>query len=115
MTPTPEIVKVAYAYLNETPPFVEWNLPSEDDMKFEVLHGPDVHGRIYPSYGSGYVLGVAEHKHEHTASLMVTVAHEMVHLHLHQIKFRGWKNHGPTFRALAAEVCSAHGFDPGQF
>ena len=117
MTPTVDILKAAYAYLNETPPFNEWNLPDDDDVVFEIWTGTDWHGGCHPPYGNraGYTIGISATTHSHTVSLISSTAHEMVHVHLHKIKYRGWKNHGPAFKALAKEVCDAHGFDPGQF
>lgn len=114
---TPTVLQAAYAYLNETAPFGGWNLPDAEDVVFEVLGGGDVHGKVHPDYGAPgrFLLGISAQHHSHTDSLMVTMSHEMVHMHLRQMKYRGWKAHGKVFKALAQEVSTIHGYDPGQF
>ncbi len=117
LTLTPQALHSAYSYLAATKPFCDWSLPATDSISFEVVSGIAVHGYVQESEkrGGPLTLGISEEANQHTLTLMMTIAHEMVHLHLKQIQFRGWKNHGPRFRAIAAEVCAAHGFDPGPF
>lgn len=117
MTLTPEILRAAYAYLHETAPFRGWNLPHAEDVVFGVLSGWRVHGSCKPPCHSrnAYVIKISEQSHGHTASLLATMAHEMVHAHMHESSIVGWNKHGPGFHALAAEVCVEHGFDLGQF
>ena len=114
---TPEIVKGAYAYLSETPPFHDWHLPDADDMKFIISGAGKTYGRChYPPTRMGgrmYVIEISQSYHKHSVTLLNTVAHEMIHVHMN-ITGMG-RNHGKVFKLLAKEVCDAHGFDIGQF
>lgn len=119
---TPEILRAAYAYLAETPPFCEWNLPDADDVTFKVTGAQCPYG-ICKTFGKSwnvdnhrYEIHVSGRSHTQTDSLFVTMAHEMVHVHQRQNRInRTKRTHGPDFKALAAEVCAEHGFDLGQF
>lgn len=117
---TPEILRGAYAYLVETPPFCEWNLPDAEDVTFTVTGTRNPYG-LCRTTGTEWgkhtfeikISGVA---HTQTDTLLVTMAHEMVHVHQrHNCINRSKRSHGADFKALAAEVCAAHGFDLGQF
>jgi SprT-like family len=112
---TPEIIRAAYAYLAETPPFLNWHMPDAEDVKFTVIGAGKFYGRCaYPATeGVPYQIDISKAYHTHTATLMKTIAHEMVHVHMAQAQM-GW-GHGKTFKALAKEVCDAHGFDIGHF
>jgi hypothetical protein len=111
---TREMLAAAYDLLELTEPFCRWNLPSSDEIKFEVtghkgrqgecvINGPDMHVRI------------STHHIGRIASLMETMAHEMVHLHTYVAGITEKDPHGPGFRKLALQVCRVHGFDPKQF
>ena len=114
---TPAILELAYAYLAETPPFRKWNLPPVEDVKFTVTQSVNRHGRCISYEGSEYEIEISAKTHNHTNSLMETMAHEMVHVHERQTGMRknGQRHHTKVFIALAKEVCDAHGFDSGQF
>lgn len=114
---TQEILRAAYNYLLETPPFNEWNLPDAEDVEFVVVKTDELHGLCAKPEKDRkfFTMGLSENKHKHTTSVMITMAHEMVHMHLSKIKYRGWRNHGDAFKKVAKEVCEYHGFDPGQF
>jgi hypothetical protein len=117
---TKDVLRAAYAYLAETEPFVGWNLPDAEDVEFKVTQKSRVQGEMH-TYVVGdnafkFRIDVSDIKHNHTFSLMMTMAHEMVHVHQRRncINLTA-KAHGQDFMVLAAEVCAAHGFDPGQF
>src|SRR5579863_3475826 len=114
---TPDILRGAYEYLAETPPFREWNLPPAEDVKFTVTQNIARHGRCITYLAGNYEIEISAKNHKHTYSLMSTMAHEMVHVHERQTGMRknGQIHHNKVFVALAKEVCDAHGFDPGQF
>jgi hypothetical protein len=114
---TPDILRAAYEYLAETGPFSRWNLPHAEDVRFQVTRSNNVHGSCSPpcERRPHYVFALSARRHSHTSSIMVTMAHEMVHAHMFESRLGDWRAHGDTFNALAKEVCDAHGFDPGQF
>lgn len=117
---TPEILAAAYDFLRATPPFIRWNLPEPEDIKFRTSRHPKSAGKYVwdPNDKSHYIIasvrGIG-----HTDSLMKFMAHEMIHLHL---RIMGWESkgvsseiHNVAFCKLAAQVCRWHGFDPKAF
>jgi hypothetical protein len=112
---TPDILRAAYAYLAETPPFDGWHMPDAEDVKFEVIGGGGYNGWCeFPWKATGqFRIQISGKYHKHSVSTLRTVAHEMVHVHMFRTKMG--MRHGKVFKALAAEVCAAHGFDPGEF
>jgi len=121
---TPEIIRAAYDYLSETEPFNKWNLPNGEDIVFRVTKPAKwtgktmgcTHCTIHEGDRCSFILDISGTHHHHTASLMLTMAHEMIHVHQrHNCINRGKKSHDATFKKYALEVCEIHGFDPGQF
>ena len=113
---TPAILEAAYAYLAETAPFNEWNLPDAEDVDFEVVRSRKRQGRCHNGEGSGrYKIEISERYCSHSNTLLLIMAHEMVHVHEFKNGLDHYWVHGKVFKALAKEVCDAHGFDPGQF
>ena len=116
-----DILRTAYAYLNETEPFVKWNLPDADDVDFSVKDSKKHAAKCHPpecTQSGRYLIEVAERHHEGTLNLMETMAHEMVHIHEFQAcipRTDGKHLHGKVFKAYAKQVCEAHGFDIAQF
>lgn len=116
MKVTPENARAAYAFLAETEPFVGWNLPDADDIRFFVEAHASHCGICNRYIPSGFSIGITDSRHWHSNSLLMTMAHEMIHVHEYQTGLRVTSTkHGKVFKALAKEVCDAHGFDPGQF
>lgn len=115
---TPDMLAGAYEFLRATPPFNKWRLPHADDVEFHVIRDAHCRGdyqhdktkdthriRISSRSGNGY-----------TASLLATVAHEMVHAAEHRYApDRRHGEHGARFKRMAARVCKFHGFDPKEF
>jgi hypothetical protein len=122
---TPEILRAAYNYLSETEPFNKWNLPDGEDIGFKVTKPAKGTGRAMgcthciihdPGDRCEFSIDISENHHHHTASLMLTLAHEMIHVHQrHNCVNRGKNSHDAAFKKYALEVCASHGFDPGQF
>jgi hypothetical protein len=113
---TPKILRAAYAYLSETPPFDGWNLPDAEDVDFEVIRNRKMQGCCHVDFDPPK-FKISALCHEHSNSLLATMGHEMIHLHQWQNGLKKKKHvwHNKTFWALAREVCAIHGFDPGQF
>lgn len=110
LTLYPKIIKAAYEYLCHTPPFSKWKLPPSDEIDFKVTRAKWVRG--YATGGTK--IGVSNLCVGRTDSLMAVVAHEMIHIHNHQLGFDDSK-HGPEFHKFARVVCKVHGFDPSLF
>lgn len=103
---TPALLEAAYELLRVTPPFKRWKLPHADDVEFHVSRHRDKFG----DYCDSCRMRVSANTNKELNTIIATVAHEMVHAHLHHIGFRSWETHGPRFNKLAAQVCRAHGW-----
>ena len=112
--PTPEMMAAAYDYLRTTPPFRRWKLPPSESVEFHVTRHLDRTGDCETGpAGNDPVIRISAALIGWTASLMATMAHEMVHIHLDRKGVRA--HHGADFRRCAAQVCRHHGFDPKLF
>lgn len=114
---TPEMLTAAYDYLRTTPPFNGWSLPEGDEVKFKV---GKFRGKFaaYQWDGKQHTITMSGAAIGHTCTLLETLAHEMIHLHLEDTgnESRGNENaHNAWFRKFAAQVCKYHGFDPKAF
>lgn len=110
---TPETLQAAYAFLAETPPFDKWNLPDAEEIKFKVARNPNMHG-WHDHLGGKHTIAISRPCVGSTMNLIVTMAHEMVHVREWQLKVRG-VHHGAAFKKLAHTVCKHHGFDHTMF
>lgn len=110
---TPDILRAAYEYLRATPPFRRWKLPPADEVEFHVTRHLDRTGDCETAGGHEPVIRISAALIGWTGSLMTTMAHEMVHVHLDRNGVRA--HHGADFRRCAAQVCRHHGFDPKMF
>ena len=111
---TPEILEAAYEYLRATPPFARWKLPPGDEVAFRVLVTRDICGQ-HRHDGKQHIIDVSTGRHEHTASLMITMAHEMVHLAQALRATETAGDHNREFQRLGRLVCRHHGFDSKEF
>ena len=111
---TPDMLRTAYDYLCETPPFCRWNLPDSDDVRFLVVGDPTLRG-WYKFDDARHVIAISRRCIGHTVNLIATMAHEMIHLHEQNAKACGRGEHSAAFNRWAAQVCKAHGFDPFLF
>ena len=111
---TPDMLHGAYEYLRTTPPFKGWRLPDADEVEFNITTSKDTMGshQTYTADNS-HIVSVSGTLVGHSLTLLVTVAHEMVHMR--QWRLRKRCDHGPEFVRLAARVCKYHGFDPRGF
>lgn len=110
---TPEMLRASYEYLRATPPFRRWGLPPADEIEFHVTRHKDKAGECESSGGQEPVIRISSQLIGWTQSLMETMAHEMIHLHLDRRGERA--SHGASFKRTAAQVCRRHGFDPKLF
>ena len=112
---TPETLAAAYDYLATTPPFNKWSLPDSDEIKFVVGRFRDTFATYqWDGKHSQHIITMSAVAIGQTTTLMQTLAHEMIHLHLEESKMesRGSTNtHNLWFRKFAAQVCKYHGWD----
>ena len=109
---TPELLAAGYDFLRETQPFRGWRLPPADDVGFHVIRAPG----FFADCGFENdvpVIRVSERKNGYTATVLATLAHEMIHVRQFRLGDSG--NHNALFHRLARSVCRAHGFDIRSF
>jgi len=110
---TPAILRAAYTFLRATPPFHCRDLPHGKDVEFRVSKGRDRMGAHF--YSDHHIITISSARVCHTTTLIVTMAHEMVHLAQAEDGTETKAEHNAAFRRLAKLVCRHHGFDPQEF
>lgn len=107
---TPEVLARTYDFLRATKPFRFWKLPPSDEVDFRVTNHRDRYGHHCPATArKPPLVAISKRRVGHTRTLIVTMAHEMVHFRAPSPR------HGPVFDRLARQVCKYHGFDPLEF
>jgi hypothetical protein len=106
---TPDILRAAYSFLVETPPFRRWKLPKPDTIKFRVVSLKDCYGQ-YEGAGKDHTIDISGARISHTDNLMKTLAHEIIHMRTHML--HKTVTHGAAFEKLKRRVCKQHGWDP---
>ena len=107
---TPEILAASYDYLCCTPPFDKWNMPSSEDVKFSVIKTKDRTAH-YCQRNGVHVIAVSSAYVGRHESLISSMAHEMVHLHMSQTCWNRRNPHDAAFQKFADQVCRIHEFD----
>lgn len=112
---TPEIVEAAYEVLRLTKPFNRWKLPDPDEIEFRAVKMTGQDQAYCVHDGKRHVIAIAINKHTSLHSLIPTLAHEMLHMHLDRAYPRDRAHHGKRFHRHADQICRHHTFDRGQF
>jgi len=108
----PAMLGAAYEFLRATPPFRRWKLPPGEAIEFHVTASQGLRGRCVNS-GDHQTIEISLRTIGHTHSLMMAMAHEMIHVRDNLAGIRA--HHGASFWRGAAQVCRYHGFDPKLF
>ena len=111
---TPAMLEAAYEYLRSTPPFRGWRLPHADDVEFRITDAIDYMG-LWEKNGVQHRISVSDRRVGHTKTLMVVMAHEMVHIRQDRDGTDKGPDHNDAFRKHARRICRVHGFDPKEF
>ena len=109
---TPAKLAAAYDFLRATEPFRGWNMPPSHAVKFRVVRDPKMFADFGMERGMP-VIRISEAKNGHTATLLVTMAHECIHLRQQLVGDR--EHHGARFKRMVARVCRIHGWDERSF
>lgn len=112
---TPTLLESTYELLRLTLPFSRWKLPPADDVEFHVTRHIDRHGDCTSEKdpNTRKRIRISSRRTYWTNTLIETMAHEMLHLHLNGQD--GRLKHGPQFKRHALRICNYHGFDPKHF
>lgn len=113
---TPHVLAAAYEYLRATQPFSGWKLPHADEVEFGVTRHRDREGD-HSTYRrtTEHIIRVSTYYVKTTQTLLVCLAHEMIHEYMERSKITQRNDHGTRFKRLATRVCSVHGWDVEKF
>ncbi len=113
---TPDMLAQAYDFLCTTAPFKGWHLPHSDDIGFHVVRNPHIIADFTVEHDDSVNIRVSTLKGIHTNTLLMTVAHEMIHLHQYRKKIDSKRvEHNANFKRHARRVCKIHGWDETVF
>lgn len=110
---TTPMLESAYEFLRTTLPFRRWKLPSGSRVKFRVTRHPHKSGECVEQDDGKTAINISGACVGHADTLLLIMAHEMVHLHLFAHGVRAL--HGSDFKRCAKIICRHHGFDEKQF
>lgn len=111
---TPETIRTAYEFLSTCDPFDSWNLPHGDDVTFQVNRSRVFQG-LHDLYRGRHRIRISERHVSTVQTLMIVVAHEMIHVHENEVNIETRAEHSEAFWKLADQVCSSLGFNRDGF
>jgi len=112
---TPARLASVYEMLRIFPPFSRWKLPQAAEVQFHVAKTSQWHAAWWIE-GSTHHIEVSGKKHAHLASLVCSMAHEMIHVRQRIAKTEtNGAEHNAEFKKDATLICRRFGFDAGQF
>lgn len=115
LTLSPSVLRAAYDLLSVTEPFVKWNLPDSEEIKFQVVKDRVHFGWHNAKRGKNHKIAISRHTVGTVFSLLEIMAHEMIHVHTVYRKIQDTSEHGVAFQKLADHVCRVHPFDRRRF
>lgn len=102
---SPEMLEAAYLLIKTAPPFKRWKLPHPDHVEFRVTRDKDCYGWHQELDEDHHVIAISALRVGHLSTLLETMAHEMVHMHV-------GGTHGKEFSKAARQAAKNCGFDP---
>ena len=112
---TPRLMAAAYDLLGQTQPFDEWNLPPSEEIRFVVGRTNTLRGHFIERVKGKYEIMLSRGSLSHTNSILMTMAHEMIHLFEATVGVASKGQHGAHFHAWARRISRIHGWDPKLF
>lgn len=101
-----------YSMLAAMPPFDRYNLPSDARVEFSIYRSAMHKGSYEPD---PHTIKISKPEHKDYQDVLLTMAHEMVHMALEIRGEREHACHGAAFNALGAEVCNAWNWNFKEF
>lgn len=109
---TPALIRKAYEFIIETPPFDKYLFPDSEGITFKVSRADGHFGQFIVSEDDKLVIELSDKIIGHTDLLMMFLAHEIIHLYQHLNKLDSARTqHNAQFKKMAAKVCLEHGYD----
>jgi Zn-dependent peptidase ImmA (M78 family) len=105
-------VRAVYTALAMLPPFSKWRMPDE----YRIELGVSKSNRAYGLYDSDpHSITISKIQCKHFSDVIMTMAHEMVHLYLERCGDPDHSNHEGRWSETAAEVCTQFGWQTESF
>jgi len=121
MKVTARQVRATYELMRRLPPYCGWDLPAANNgITFGVNGCRSEFGRyIHLGCGVGHPgfhrIEISRHNVKTCHALIVTMAHEIIHLHQQLTKTYSRSQHNREFLRLAKHVCRTLGFEAKGF
>jgi hypothetical protein len=112
---TPDTLAAAYDFLRTTDPFKAWKLPHSDDVAFHVIRNQNIFADFGIDNDGQPLIRVSTAKNGHTATVLMSVAHEALHLHQYLAGLDKGSEHNSDFKRKAKRICAVHGWDTALF
>jgi hypothetical protein len=114
MRVTADACEAAYDFLRAISPFKGWALPPGDDIEFHITRFDHVADcSIVPTEDGAIRIRISEKCHEHLTTLLMSMAHEMIHVYL--VRQGKPISHNAEFMKIGRRLCRQFGWDAGQF
>ena len=104
-----------YSALSDMAIFDEYKLPPASRVDFVIVHDDSICGQYEPpEQGEPHIITISTARHVHLYSVLVTLAHEMIHMcvYLDSPKTENYISHKGLFLKLQKRVAKMYGFDP---
>jgi hypothetical protein len=111
---TPARLRAIYTMLLHMPPFIRWQMPHPDTVKFYLVHDPKINGE----YSHPHRIGINPETCSDLPHIERVMAHEMVHMRQELIGRRPATKddqHNREFYRLARIVCRNLGYASENF
>jgi len=114
---TPKRLAAVYECLRQYPPFNRYSLPPASGVEFGLVRKNDRSGDyIYFIRNlDSHLIRVNPDWNGHFDSVVMTMAHEMLHLHQRVRRLDSRTEHNADFRAKARRICTRFGWDFKRF
>lgn len=109
----PEYLAAVYSRLRRGPVFRGLKLPPRGAMVFRATQNKK-HAGYFRRLTRGWAIAISEQHNATDKEVEATMAHEMIHAHLHLSNPQA-RHHGPEFQRLADKVCARLGYDRRTF
>jgi len=111
---TEELCAKVYDMLHVTKPFVSWNLPDSEDVKF-VVYNSLANRAEHQFWNDRHTIWVSKRHNKRLDDVIMVMAHEMIHVFEEHVGISCGHEHSDAFWKLAKQVCRIHGFDYDKF
>ena len=109
-----DILRNMYSMLVVCQPFISWNMPLPETIKFIVDYDDSTMGTYLYSDDADYehIVTISAARCGWLQTAITTMAHEMIHMSRAGTITDAWTKHDATFRRRAHKVATELGFDP---